>query len=125
VPQRSGLSRFCPEYFPIEISKAKNEPTKSTVPTVCDGRRTISADSINLAPGPTLTRWLPDEDDTVVGEEEGSLENEAKSPVLPITMKAGVILFMPKDEPYHLKNVGKKSLYIQVIRMRATTTASQ
>ena len=67
----------------------------------------------------------PDEDDLVVGEGDGTLANEAKSPVLPINMKVGVILFLPKNEPYKLRNVGKQDLHITVIRMRPTTPASR
>ena len=93
--------------------------------TVCDGSRTIDGDLISLSPGGLLTRWRPDEDDLVVGEGDGILANEAKSPVLPINMKAGVILFLPKDEPYKLRNVGKQDLHITVIRMRPTTPASR
>jgi hypothetical protein len=44
--------------------------------------------------------------------------NEAKSPAPLISMKAGVILFLPKNEPYKLRNVGTQELHITVIRMR-------
>ena len=93
--------------------------------TVCDGRRTIDGDLITLSPGGLLTRWRPDEDDLIVGEGDGILANEAKSPALPINMKAGVVLFLPKDEPYKLRNVGKQDVHITVIRMRPTIPASR
>lgn len=93
--------------------------------TVCGGSRMIDGDQISLSPGALLTRWRPDEDDLVVGEGDGILANEGKSPVLPINMKAGVILFLPKGEPYQLRNVGKQDLHITVIRMRPTTPPSQ
>jgi hypothetical protein len=99
--------------------KAENEPT------VCDGRRKIVGDLITLHPGGLLTRWIPDEDDLIVGEGEGILANEAKSPTLPINMTAGVILFLPKDEPYKLRNIGKQDVRITVIRMRTTPLAGQ
>jgi hypothetical protein len=102
-----------------KTGKAENEPT------VCDGRRKIVGDLITLHPGGLLTRWIPDEDDLIVGEGEGSLANEAKSPALPIAMTAGVILFLPKEEPYKLRNVGKQDVHITVIRMRTTPPASQ
>ena len=102
-----------------------NKDGSTNKQTVCDGRREIFADSITLSPDAALTRGAPGEDDLIVGEGEGTLANEAKSPVLPINMKAGVILFLPKDEPYKLRNVGKQDLHITVIRMRPTTPASQ
>jgi hypothetical protein len=98
---------------------------KASVPTVCDGRREIVSDSITLSPGGTLTRWVPGEDDLIVGEAEGILVNEAKSQALPIDITAGLVLFMPKDEPYNLRNIGKQDLRIVVVRMRTTTPASQ
>ncbi len=115
----STVGCSCPGGINKKTGKIVNEPT------VCDGRREIVGDLITLHPGGLLTRWIPDEDDLIVGEGEGSLANEAKSPVLPIAMTAGVILFLPKDEPYKLRNVGKQDVHITVIRMRATTPASQ
>ena len=102
-----------------ETGKGMNEPT------VCNGRREIVGDFITLSPGALLTGWVPDEDDLIVGQGEGILANEAKSPALPIDMTAGVILFLPENEPYKLRNVGKADVRITVIRMRMTTPASQ
>jgi glyoxylate utilization-related uncharacterized protein len=103
----------------MKTLKAENEPT------VCDGRRKIVGDLITLHPGGLLTRWIPDEDDLIVGEGEGILANEAKSPTIPINMTAGVILFLPKDEPYKLRNIGKQDVRITVIRMRTKHPAGQ
>lgn len=92
---------------------------------MCDRHRELSEDLIVLSPGGTLTRWVPGEDDLIVGEGGGTLTNEAKSPAVPIDMTAGLVLFIPKDEPYKLRNVGKQSVRIIIIRMRPTLTASQ
>jgi len=83
-------------------------------------RREFSEDWIALSPGGTLKRWVPGEIDLIVGKERGELENEAKSPPLPISVSEGVILFMPKEEPYALRNVGKQDLHILVVRMKPT-----
>ena len=115
----SSVACSCPAGISKDTGKDMNQQT------VCDGSRTIDGDLVSLSPGGLLTRWRPDEDDLVVGEGDGILANEAKSPVLPINMKAGVILFLPKDEPYKLRNVGKQDLHITVIRMRPTTPASR
>ena len=93
-------------------------------PTVCNGRRKIVGDFIILSPGGILKRGAPDEDDLIVGEGEGTLANEAKSPGLPIAISAGFVLFMPKDEPYELRNAGKQDLRLIVVRMLTTPPAS-
>ena len=108
----------CSAAIKKETGKAMNETT------VCDGRREIVGDSITLSPGTTLTRWVPGEDDLIVGEGEGTLSNEAKAQPVAIEMTAGAVLFMPKDEPYKLRNIGKQNLRIIVVRMRTTTPAS-
>jgi hypothetical protein len=107
----SSVSCSCLDGINKKTGKAENEPS------VCDGRRKIVGDLITLHPGGLLTRWIADEDDLIVGEGEGSLANEAKTPALPIGMTAGVILFLPKNEPYKLRNVGKEDVRITVIRM--------
>jgi hypothetical protein len=113
----STVSCSCPAGF--------NKDGSTNKQTVCDGSREIVADSITLSPGALLTRWVPGEDDLIVGQEEGTLANEAKSHDLPIDVIAGLVLFMPKDGPYELRNVGKQALHIIVIRMRTTTPASK
>jgi hypothetical protein len=115
----STIGCSCPAGINKETLKATNEPT------VCDGRREIDGDLITVHPGGLLTRPLPDEDDLIIGKGDGTLVNEAKSQALPIDITAGVVLFLPKDEPYKLRNVGKQDLYIMVIRMRTKTPASQ
>jgi hypothetical protein len=115
----STVAGSCPAAIGKETGKDMNQQT------VCDGSRTIDGDLITLSPGGLLTRWRPDEDDLIVGEGDGILVNEAKSPALLITVKAGVILFLPKDEPYKLRNAGNQDLHITVIRMRPTTSASR
>jgi hypothetical protein len=44
----------------------------------------------------------PGEDDFIVGEGEGTLPNEAKSPPVAIKLTAGLVLSMPKGELYRL-----------------------
>lgn len=117
----SAVSCSCPGAVYQEGSKDRSTNKQ----TVCGGHRGIFEDLITLSPGALLTRWIPSEDDIIVGEGEGTLTNEAKSPALPIKMTAGLVLFMPKDEPYKLRNVGKQILRINVIRIRGTPPASR
>jgi quercetin dioxygenase-like cupin family protein len=86
--------------------------------TVCDGHCNLAADSIVLEPGATLTRPVPGEVDFIVAQGEGELTNEAKSPSISVVLGAGLVLFMPEQEPYALKNVGKKDVHLLVIRMQ-------
>lgn len=60
------------------------------------------------------------EDELIVAMGAGELINETKSPPLRITVKEGWVALMPKDEPYALRNVGKRQLNILVIRMPPT-----
>lgn len=113
----SSAACSCLEGVSKETGKPMNEPM------VCDGGREILGDWITLAPGADLTRAVPSEDDLIVGEAEGTLANEAKSPSPAIDVSAGTVLFMPKDEPYKLRNVGKQSLRIILVRMLATPPA--
>ena len=80
---------------------------------------------VALSPGALLNRWVPGEDELIIGEGAGELVNEAKSPHLPISMSGGLVLFMPQDEHYELRNVGKKDVEVLVIRMHPTCSASQ
>jgi quercetin dioxygenase-like cupin family protein len=108
----SAVSCSCPG----AINKNTGESAKKQ--TVCGGHRELSEDWIVLSPGGALTRWVPGEDDLIVGEGEGTLTNEAKSPAIPIEVTAGLVLFIPNGDPYKLRNVGKQSIRITVIRMR-------
>lgn len=113
----SAVSCSCPEAVNIDGSANKQ--------TVCGENREIAADSITLSPGAPLTKWVPGEDDLIVGEGDGTLRNEAKSPTVDIKVTPGIVLFLPKGEPYKLQNISKQNLRIIVIRMRPTSAVSQ
>ena len=93
--------------------------------TVCGGRSELIVTKINLAPGAPLTRWVPGEDELIIGMGAGQLVNEAKSPPLPISVNEGLVLLMPKEESYALRNIGKQELEVLVIRFHPISPASQ
>ena len=107
---------------PGAINKKTLESTNKQ--TICGGHRELSEDWITLLPGGTLKRSVPGEVDLIVGKETGELENEAKSPALRIAVSEGAVIFLPKEEPYALRNIGKQDLHIIVIRMRPTAPIS-
>ena len=67
---------------------------------------------------------MPGEDELIIGMGAGELVNEAKSPSLPISISEGLVLLMPKEESYLLRNVGKQDIHILVIRMHPTGSPS-
>lgn len=79
---------------------------------------------IALSPDADLRRMVPDEDELVIGMGAGELRNEAKPGSLSFTMSKGVVLLMPKDELYALRNVGKQDVDIVVVRMHPVSPAS-
>jgi len=91
---------------------------------VCDGRCEPVVFSIALSPGANLRRMVPGEDELVIGMGGGELRNEAKSGSLSFPMSKGVVLLMPKDELYALRNVGKQDIDLVVIRMHPVSPAS-
>ncbi len=78
---------------------------------------------VTLSPGALLTRWVPGDDEVIIGMGSGQLANEAKSPTVDVSVSEGSMFLMPKDEPYRLRNVGKQGLEIRVIRIHKTGSA--
>jgi len=118
VSSSSTVSCGCLGAAPIK--KGDGSTSKQTI---CDGRRELAVISIVLSHGAVLNRWVPDEDELIIGMGAGELLNEAKSPSLPISMSEGLVLLMPKEEAYLLRNVGKQDLHLLVIRMHPTGPA--
>jgi hypothetical protein len=76
---------------------------------------------VRLSPGAVLTRWVPGDDELIIGIGSGQLVNESKSPVVDVTVSEGSMFLMPKDEPYWLRNVGKQDVEVRVIRIHGTS----
>ena len=71
-----------------------------------------------LAPGAPLNPPVEGHDAVIVGMNNGELVNEKKSPPSHVTMLNGVVMLMPKEEPYLLRNIGRENLELLVIEIR-------
>jgi mannose-6-phosphate isomerase-like protein (cupin superfamily) len=49
---------------------------------------------------------------------DGGLVNEKKSPQSRVNVSSGLVMLMPKEEPYLLRNIGKVNLELLVIEVR-------
>jgi len=84
-----------------------------------DPRSPLFVTRFILAPGAPL------DSGTIVGSEvlivvrnKGELVNEKRSPPRHIDVYDGLVMLMPKEEPYLLRNIGKESVELLVIEVR-------
>lgn len=71
-----------------------------------------------LAPGAPLNPPVEGHDALIVGMNKGELVNEKNSPPSHVNISNGLVMLMPKEEPYLLRNIGKDSLELLVIEVR-------
>lgn len=71
-----------------------------------------------LAPGAPLNPPVEGHDALIVAMNNGELVNEKKSPPSRVNVSNGLVMLMPKEEPYLLRNVGKDSIELLVIEVR-------
>jgi mannose-6-phosphate isomerase-like protein (cupin superfamily) len=53
----------------------------------------------------------------IVGTNNGELVNEKRSPQSHVNVSTGLVILMPKEEPYLLRNTGKEKLELLVIEV--------
>ena len=70
-----------------------------------------------LAPGAPLNPFVESRDVLIVGMNNGELVNEKKSPQSHVNVFNGLVILMPKEEPYLLRNTGKGKLELLVIEV--------
>jgi hypothetical protein len=68
-----------------------------------------------LAPGAPLRRTNEGQDVLVVAMSDGAIVNEAKTPQTQLHVTNGLVMLMPKEEPYQFRNIGKKTVDLLVI----------
>jgi len=68
-----------------------------------------------LAPDALLNPVVQGRDVLIVGLNDGKLVNERKSPPTYVDVTKGLVMLMPKEEPYLLRNIGVQSLDLVVI----------
>jgi hypothetical protein len=71
-----------------------------------------------LAPGAPLNPLVKGREILIIGMNDGELINEKMSPQKHINVSKGLVMLMPKKEPYLLRNVGKESLELLVVEVR-------
>ena len=71
-----------------------------------------------LAPGAPLNPSVEGRDVLIVGMNNGDLVNEKKSPQSHVNVSNGLVILMPKEEPYLLRNIGNANLELLVIEVR-------
>jgi hypothetical protein len=62
-----------------------------------------------LAPGAPLNPPVEGHDALIVGMNNGELVNEKKSPPSHVSASNGLVMLMPKEEPYLLRNMAKRA----------------
>jgi mannose-6-phosphate isomerase-like protein (cupin superfamily) len=72
----------------------------------------------SLAPGAPLNPLIEGREVLIVGMNNGELLNEKKSPPTHVDVRSGLVMLMPKEEPYLLRNVGKANLELLMIEVR-------
>lgn len=75
-----------------------------------------------LAPGAPLdSRGIVGGEVLIVGRNNGEVVNEKKSPPAHINVFENLVMLMPKNEPYLLRNIGKDNLELLLIEIRMET----
>jgi hypothetical protein len=92
--------------------------TTKTADTVADSLPTLFVTRCILAPGAPLNPLAEGTDVLIVGMNDGGLVNEKKSPQSRVNVSSGLVMLMPKEEPYLLRNIGKVNLELLVIEVR-------
>lgn len=71
-----------------------------------------------LSPGAPLHTPVEGRDAAIVGVNNGELVNEKKSTTNHVNISKDSVMWMPKEEPYLLRNVGKEDLELLLIEIR-------
>ena len=77
-----------------------------------------------LAPGAPLSRPVEGRDDLIIAMNHGEFVNEKKSPVSHVPLSNGLVMLMPKEEPYLLRNVGKENVELLLIEITKSSSRS-
>ena len=89
-----------------------------TADAATDSRPELFVTRCILAPGAPLNPLVEGTDVLIVGMNSGELVNEKKSPQSHVNVSSGLVMLMPKEQPYLLRNIGKVNLELLVIEVR-------
>src|SRR5450755_2443780 len=102
----------------ISAITVRNAGTTKTSDTAADLRPKLLVTCCILVPGAPLSPIVEGADVLIVGMNNGELVNEKKSPQSHVNVSSGLVMLMPKEEPYLLRNTGKENLDLLVIEIR-------
>jgi hypothetical protein len=98
---------------------ATSQTTGETSDLAHDSGPTLFVTTFILAPAAPLdSRQIVGGEVLIVGRNKGEVVNEKKSPPARINVYEGLVMLMPKDEPYLLRNIGKDNLELLLIEIR-------
>jgi mannose-6-phosphate isomerase-like protein (cupin superfamily) len=100
------------------INLRRTTDTRKTTDTALDDRSKLFVTRCILAPGAPLSPLVEGRDVLIVSMNNGELVNEKRSPQNHVNVSTGLVMLMPKEEPYLLRNVGKENLDLLVIDVR-------
>jgi hypothetical protein len=83
-----------------------------------DERAALFVTRYILAPGAPLNPPIEGTEVLIVGMSDGELLNEKKPSQSHINVFDGLVMLIPKEESYLLRNIGKKSLTLLLIEVR-------
>jgi len=97
---------------PLRKASANKTPDSAN-----DSRSALFVTRFILAPGAPLdSQTIVGGEVLIVGRNNGEVVNEKKSPPLHINVCDGSVMLMPKEDPYLLRNAGKESVELLVIK---------
>ncbi len=99
------------------VSQPREAATKTTH-QADDVRSELYVTRFTLVPGAPLEALIEGREVLIVGMNNGELLNEKKLPPAHVDVRNGLVMLMPKDEPYLLRNVGKTNLELLMIEVR-------
>lgn len=102
----------------ISATPLRKAVTTKTTNTVADSRPKLFVTRCILARRAPLNPLVAGTDVLIVGVNNGELVNEKKSPESHVDVSSGLVMLMPKEEPYLLRNIGKENLELLVIEVR-------
>ena len=100
------------------ITLRRKTDTRKAIGGAPDQRSKVFVTRFILAPGAPLNPLIEGREVLLVGMNSGEFVNEKKSPPNHVNVSHGLVMLMPKEEPYLLRNIGKETLELLVIEVR-------
>ena len=104
----------------VNVRKAVTRPTTDGATNSARGSHpALFVTTFILAPGAALgSQEIVGGEVLIVGRNQGEVMNENKSPSARIDVYEGLVMLMPKEEPYLLRNIGKDKVELLLIEIR-------